>query len=108
MSSFFKESKYNNFQKDTQWLNNIIGCHDIYCFCDHPWMHLLESLLQRGSKFELSNKEVRIIQKCLISIAKDGEEHGQENPTTSGKDDDDFNLDEGDLQQLFDVEKETG
>lgn len=104
MSDYYKPSKYTPYQLDTQWLNSINGIHDLYCFCDKPWMHMLQSLLQRSSYFEISTREQRIIQRCLCTMATK-EENTQENTedTTGNQtaEKDGFDLDIGDLEQLF-------
>lgn len=107
-SRYFKPSGYTDYQKETQWLNTIVQTHDNICFCDNIWKHLLECLLARGNQFELSNKEKRIIQKCLITKEKDGGDHTPQEEEKDTEEDGDFHLDEGDLQQLFDVETTSG
>lgn len=107
-SRYFTPSKYTDYQKETQWLNTIVQVHDNFCFCDSIWKHLLECLLARGNQFDLSNKEKRIIQKCLISKEKDGGDHTPQEPTEDDEEDTDFNLDAGDLEQLFAAEKDSG
>lgn len=108
-SRYFTPSKYTDYQKETQWLNTIVQTHDNFCFCDNIWKHLLECLLARGNQFELSNKEVRIIQKCLIIKEEDGGDHTP--PEDGGhkeEEEDNFILDSGDLDQLFAAEKDIG
>lgn len=111
MSDYFKKSEYTDYQKETQWLNLCMGAHDLLCFCDKPWMHLLQSVIQRGNFFELDQNQVRIIQKCLTTTSgkedttsdrtedKDGEKHTEK---------DGFDLDLGDLEILFGEDKEQG
>lgn len=86
-----------------------MGSHDMICFCDHPWLHLLQCLLQRGSQFELSEKEVRILQKCLLSTAKDGTATTtKEEETRTENKDSGFDLDVGDLEELFKEDEKQG
>lgn len=107
-SNFFTPSKYTDYQKETQWLNGIVQMHDNICFCDNIWSHLLECLLARGNQFELSNKERRALQKCLITKGKDGGNLTLPEPTENTEEETDFNLDAGDLKQLFAAEKDMG
>lgn len=107
-SSYFTASKYTDYQKETQWLNTTVQIHDNICFCDNVWSHLLECLLARGNQFELSNKEKRALQKCLISRGKDGGDHTLLGDKEETEEDDDFKLDAGDLEQLFDAETTSG
>lgn len=107
MSDYYKPSEYTPWQNTTQWLNNTVQTHDMFCWCDKPWQHLLQSLLQRGSNFNLSDKEKRILQKCLISMAKDGGNQKPESTEDSKKDDTDFDLGAEDLEKLF-AEEDTG
>lgn len=104
MSDYYKPSKYTPYQLDTQWLNNVNGIHDLFCFCEKPWMHFTQALLQRSSYFELSPKEQRILQKCLTTMAtKEGDTHENTEDTTGDRTDqkDGFDLDIGDLEKLF-------
>lgn len=107
-SNYFKPSGYTDYQKETQWLNTTVQIHDNICFCDNVWSHLVECLLTRGNQFELSNKEKRILQKCLIIKEKDGGDRTLQDEKEDIEEDGDFQLDEGDLQQLFDAETTTG
>lgn len=111
MSKFLKPSEYTDYQKTTQWLNVILGVHDMYCFCDKPWIHLLESILERNNFFEIPEKDKRLIQKCLVSITtKEGGEsnHTEEENGSHTKEDDGLDIDIGDLQKLFEEDDKNG
>lgn len=105
MSSYYKKSKYTAREQETAWLNITVATHDMFCFCDQPWNHLLQGVLQRGSTFELDKKSIRLMQKCLISTKEDGDD--PEQPSTSEKDtaNDGLDLMDGELEELF-AEKE--
>lgn len=111
MSSFFKPSGYTDHQKETQWLNSILGIHDIFCFCDQPWMHLMQSILQRNNFFDIKPKQQRLIQQCLLSITteeKDTSHLTEENNGTRTNEKDGFDLDIGDLEKLFEEDDKNG
>lgn len=101
MSTFYKKTAYNPRELETQWLNIVIATHDMFCWCNSVWNHLLQGVLQRGSTFELDSKSIRLMQKCLISTAGAGTD--PEQPTTSKEDTekDGLDLTPGDLEKLF-------
>lgn len=105
MSTYYKKTKYTAREQETAWLNICVATHDMFCFCDTPWNHLLQAVLQRGSTFELDKKSIRLMQKCLISTTDAGTDH--EPATTSKEDTENAGLDliDGELEELF-AEKE--
>lgn len=108
MSSYFTPSGYTDYQKTTQWINLCIAAHDNICWCKHPWKHLMQGLLERGAEFELDKKDIRMLQKCLITTAENGGNQKEETSTTT-KEDNTFDIDAGDLERLFAIEnEETG
>ncbi len=86
MSEFQKERLYEGRSLQNQWLNVIIGTHDLHCGCITPLDHL-KSILQ---------KETCLPTKDAATSTETG--------GTAGNDEDTF--DEGDLQSLFEAEKE--
>lgn len=100
-SSYYKKTKYTSREQETAWLNIVIATHDMFCFCDTPWNHLLQGVLQRGSTFKLDAKSIRLMQKCLISTTDAGTD--PEQPTTSKDDTANAGLDllDGELEELF-------
>lgn len=111
MSKLFKPSEYTDYQKTTQWLNTTLGIHDMYCFCDKPWIHMLESILERNNFFEIPEKDKRLIQKCLVSITtkdKGDNNHTEDASGTHTKEDDGFDIDIGDLEKLFEEDDKNG
>ncbi len=71
---------------ENDWLGIIISTHDQICSCEEPWKHLQHKLKEQGLKWPLT----------------DGDTGKKE--TKEEEDDDHFT--EGDLQQLFETEKE--
>lgn len=108
MSDYFKKTKYSPREQETAWLNITVASHDMFCFCDQPWNHLLQGVLQRGSTFELDKKTIRLMQKCLISTKENGGDQEPTTETNTAKDDGDFDLDEGELEKLFEDIENTG
>lgn len=108
-SSFYKKTEYTPREQETAWLNIVNATHDMFCFCNTPWNHLLQSVLQRGSTFELDPKSIRLMQKCLISGKEDGGNPEKEETTTNTKEETGFDIDAGDLEKLFALDdEETG
>lgn len=111
MSDFYKKTGYTPFQQETQWLNLCMGAHDQICFCDKPWMHLLQSTIQRGNFFDLDQKQVRLIQRCLTTMSGEKDTSKDHTPENTGKEDkenEDFDFDIGELERLFNEDGEQG
>lgn len=108
MSSFYKPSEYTPFQKETQWLNDIHQTHDLFCWCNDPWKHLMQCLLMRGNQFNLSAKDTRILQKCLISTKETGEDQEPTTEKTTTEEDNVLDLEDGELEKLFAEIEDTG
>ncbi len=82
MSKFQKPCLYEGRQLDNQWMNLIYTSHDLYCGCLKPIKHLEDIVNQ---------------QKCRST-----KDIGTNTPTKEEDgDEDDFNIDEGDLNKLF-------
>lgn len=85
MSDYIKPALYKGRALNNQWINLIWQSHDLFCGCPDPLDHLHKILPK---------------QKC----------HSTEitTPTTTndGEDGEDFHLSAGDLERLFDAEKE--
>lgn len=88
MSKFLQPPLYKGKAIENQWKNLIFTSHDLLCGCNSPIKHLFHL-------FE---------EKCHHT-ADTTPENGD--PTAAGTTEEDFNLDEGDLDQLFTVEKEN-
>ncbi|UHS18415.1 MAG: hypothetical protein [Betatorquevirus sp.] len=102
MSDYVKPSEYTNYQKETAWINDIHHVHDIFCFCDNTVNHLLQCLLMRGAQFNLTKQQRRLLQKCLITTEdQDGDGDGASSENQSASKEEDFDLNIGDLEQLF-------
>lgn len=111
MSDYYKKTGYNTYQLETQWLNLTMGGHDMFCFCDKPWMHMLQAVLQRQNFFELDNKQARIIQRCLTTMATEDASSNQGTAETTGKntkEEDGLDLEPGELERLFANEDTDG
>lgn len=81
MSKLQKPTIYSKRGLDTQWMNVIVGSHDLFCGCDKPIKHLEDILFQ---------------EKCR---------HFKDTATTTttdpGAETDDFAIKDGDLEELF-------
>lgn len=78
MSHYQREPLYKGRALDNQWLNTIIGTHDLCCGCPTPVKHLKDILKCRGDT--------------------DGEEEDKDHGTTTVPED---GFDAGDLESLF-------
>lgn len=76
---------YNGRALNQQWLNLIHQSHDLFCGCPKPLEHLHHIL----------PKEICHSTTSTTTTS-----------TNDGDDGDDFHLSAGDLERLFDVEKE--
>lgn len=88
MSKHFKPCLYKNKALENQWINTIVGGHDLWCGCCKPFDHL---------------KDILARDKWLHT--KDA---STETTHTENGDADDFTLDDGDLEQLFAIEENDG
>lgn len=86
MSKLWKPPVYSPKALGVQWLNNIHQTHDLYCGCPSPLKHLQELIKE---------KECRHFVDAATTTETGGD-------TTENVD----TFDEGDLQQLFEAEKE--
>lgn len=86
MSKFQKERLYEGRSLQNQWLNVIIATHDLHCGCTTPLDHLKE----------LIKKETCHPTKDAATTTETGGTDGEN----------DLILDEGDLETLFQAEKE--
>lgn len=50
MSKFIKETNYNGDTKNQMWMSMISDGHDIFCGCNAPFAHLLDSIFPEGHK----------------------------------------------------------
>ncbi len=80
-------------QQKLQFVNCIVGCHDLMCKCNEPAFHSLRILLDQ-LKPELSPKNIEQLQKCLGDV-----------PGTAGEGED-GGFGPGDLEKLFSVDED--
>lgn len=87
MSKLWKPKNYTGRALQNQLLNCMISSHDLCCGCDKPVQHI--------------NK---ITSEALCRHFKDtGTTTNQDGDATAAED---FDLDAGDLERLFEIEKE--
>lgn len=79
-------------KQQLQFINTVIGVHDIACDCLNPAYHSLKILTQQIGP-ELQKQEKEQLQKCLGTP-----------DTTEDKDQDGFDV--GDLEALFTADTE--
>ena len=100
MSSFWKPPVYDVRGRETQWINNTIQAHDIFCGCNEPGNHLLLALAERSAQQNISKDTLQTATKCLS-----GGDHTGEEPT--GQDEEDGGFGIGDLEKLFAEDEDT-
>lgn len=85
MSTYLQNPTLTPRALETEWMNNIVSTHQLICSCEKPFKHLEHLLKQQDNKWRLTEEDT-----------------GKE--TTQNGDDDVFT--EGDLNALFEAEKE--
>lgn len=83
---------FNNKKDQLQFINCVIGIHDLCCHCPNPLFHSTKLLLKQLAP-ELQAPEKQQLQQCLGDAA-----------TT--KEDADTGIDFGDLEKLFGDDEE--
>lgn len=86
MSKLWRPALYSTKGLQTQWINGIFQSHDLFCGCPKPLNHLKEALKE---------KECRHFTEETTTEETGGIQDGDVD-----------NFDEGDLEQLFEAEKE--
>lgn len=84
MSKHLTPCLYKGRALENQWKNTIFNTHDLFCGCDNPLKHLKAIIEEECLPFDTTTTD------------------GDHKKDTDEKED--FILDDGDLQQLFDAE----
>lgn len=84
---------FNDKKLQLQYINCIVGVHDLLCNCYSPAFHAASILLKQLAP-ELKKEEKQQLQQCLT------EETGTVEEETTG-------FDIGDLEKLFGEEENT-
>lgn len=50
MSKFIKNTNYNGDTKNQMWMSMLSDGHDMFCGCNAPFAHLLDSIFPEGHK----------------------------------------------------------
>jgi len=50
MSAIYKKCEYNNETQQQMWLTIVGDSHDLFCSCDKPYSHLLDSIFPEGHR----------------------------------------------------------
>nr|AEI71742.1 ORF1 [Torque teno midi virus] len=48
MSIFYKKTPYNGSTKNQMWMSMVGDGHDIFCGCEKPFAHMLDSIFPEG------------------------------------------------------------
>ena len=92
MTKFLKPSYYSGRALEQQWINDVFTSHDLFCGCMKPIEHL----------------------NCIINNNKwlptgDGDTKTTEDPSAKDTSKDDYDIDQGDLEKLFeDTDEQLG
>ncbi|BAA93608.1 hypothetical protein TTMV3_gp1 [Torque teno mini virus 3] len=97
--TFWKPTPYGHRQKENNWINEIIHFHDNFCGCDEPIKHLIWKLAHNAPQLNIEKEDLQKLQKCLPTTTTDGTTG--EDQHTDAADGDADNIDEGDLDRLF-------
>jgi len=99
MSKLWTPAPYKNKCMELQITNCVIHCHDLGCGCKDPLLHTLQLLLQ--GKIDSTIPEPTK-QKILCLLSEDaGFKDTDTNHTTGNNEEEDLDIDAGDLEQLF-------
>lgn len=89
MSDYYKPTYLTKNGIHKQLLNTLCGNHDLVCYCDDPLKHLAILIFEKAKPTNFSEKEKKLIKKCL------GEDVGDGAPDAAAT------IDAGDLERLF-------
>ncbi len=84
MSRFIVPTSYNNETKNQMWMSMLADSHDIWCKCEAPFAHLLDSIFPEGHK----DKDLTVRQiinrdyKACLSGGDAAANHGMEDGDT--------------------------
>lgn len=67
MSKFYKPLNISQKHKNLQWINLIVGQHDMLCHCDDPLKHTIFAILEQEPSIKFTEEESKQLQKCLTS-----------------------------------------
>lgn len=101
MTTYWKPPVYGVHGRETQWLNNTVQSHDMFCGCDSPFEHLILAYAKRSHLYGATPNSLEKIQKCLtFTEDKNTQTDGSsEEETENGGPEGDLNF--GDLERLF-------
>lgn len=88
MSNYYKKITTSQKHQNLQFVNTLVGNHDLYCFCNEPLQHIICSIIEQEPNLKFNKEDSQKIQKCLTT--------GQD-PAGDAVD----ALGEGDLDALF-------
>lgn len=86
MSKFLKPTTFTSRALQNQWLNVIVGSHDLFCICDKPIDHLQDIINQQ---------KCRHFKDTATTTTETATENGDD-PITAG-----------DLEELFKESDDT-
>ncbi len=96
-------SIYNVSGRTNSWINGIVQHHDTFCGCDKPFFHLFFHLKKNNGYPQCSPQEYNKILKCLGGTTPDTDTVAISTDHTK-EDGPEKELDQGDLDALFDEE----
>lgn len=69
MSRYYKKPTYGDRHKQLQWINNMVGLHDMHCYCDKPLQHIITGIIEHEPSLHFDTEDSKKIQKCLSTTA---------------------------------------
>ncbi|AYJ72781.1 MAG: hypothetical protein [Anelloviridae sp.] len=92
MSDYYKQPTWSLKHKNLNFINAIVGVHDLYCMCEDSLKHTVTAIIKQEPSLRFNKEESKQIQQCLTTG-----DHGEDIV-------DDFG--DGELERLF--EKDFG
>ncbi len=103
MPKYWMPPVYNVEGRNQQWLNNIVGMHDVWCGCNKPFVHLFHTLITKNGFNQLTPTEIQEIKQCLGPTSDKGTSTEEKDTEKDGPEGD---LTFGDLEKLFEEDGE--
>lgn len=97
-SNYYKKPFLNSKGLEKQYLNSIVGNHDLWCSCDDPIKHTVDTIFTHAKPENFNQETKNKILKCL----------GEDPTTTDPGPAADDGFGPGDLDLLFAAAADAG
>lgn len=98
----WKPPQYGVRGRENCWISSTLQCHDTFCGCDKPILHLIKKALKEGGILGFDKEEaIKLLQCHTTETTK---EDGGALSTATEKDGPEGDLMDGELEKLFEEE----